>query len=175
MTPRTRCAPLPRLRGRDREGACNKIHSYKLTPSPTLPRKRGREQTEFAACGDSLPREFGLEPRKLQRTFIVAGRSSLHRRRAVGSEHRASEIERAGDEDARRRRKPEAADRGERGLHVIGALRGNADRARGVRDRVGGKAFLLTGDRHRHDAAGKPSKIPQIALALLWRMQAAPE
>ena len=48
--PRTRCAPLPRLRGRDREGACNKIHVYKLTPSPTLPRKRGREQTEDAAC-----------------------------------------------------------------------------------------------------------------------------
>jgi hypothetical protein len=42
----TRCIPLPRLRGRDREGACNK----KLTPSPTLPRKRGRVQTEDAAC-----------------------------------------------------------------------------------------------------------------------------
>jgi hypothetical protein len=48
--------PLPRLRGRDREGACNKtrvaykaIHERTFTPSPTLPRKRGREQTEFAA------------------------------------------------------------------------------------------------------------------------------
>src|SRR5215813_7647653 len=47
--------PLPRSRGRDREGACNKIerdlqkvHMRTLTPSPPLPRKRGREQTEFA-------------------------------------------------------------------------------------------------------------------------------
>jgi hypothetical protein len=41
--------PLPRLRGRDREGACDKNYLRKLTPSPTLPRKRGREQTEYAA------------------------------------------------------------------------------------------------------------------------------
>jgi hypothetical protein len=41
--------PLPRLRGRDREGACNKTHAGKLTPSPTLPRKRERERTEIAA------------------------------------------------------------------------------------------------------------------------------
>jgi len=40
---------LPRLRGRDREGACNKNHASVLTPSPTLPRKRGREHTE---CGE---------------------------------------------------------------------------------------------------------------------------
>jgi hypothetical protein len=47
---------LPRLRGRDREGACKnverackKAHVQMLTPSPTLPRTRGREQTEFAA------------------------------------------------------------------------------------------------------------------------------
>src|SRR5262249_34421596 len=41
--------PLPRLRGRDREGACNKTPVCNLTPSPTLPRKREREQTEIAA------------------------------------------------------------------------------------------------------------------------------
>jgi len=54
---------LPRLRGRDREGACKEIeaapndieqtckktHVRALTRSPTLPRKRGREQSEFAA------------------------------------------------------------------------------------------------------------------------------
>jgi hypothetical protein len=62
MTPRAQVSAahsvhsLPRLRGRDREGACNKMegacktfHVHKLTPSPTLPRLRGREQTEFAA------------------------------------------------------------------------------------------------------------------------------
>jgi hypothetical protein len=32
------------------EGACDKLQSCVLTPSPPLPRKRGREQTEFAAC-----------------------------------------------------------------------------------------------------------------------------
>src|SRR5215831_18258880 len=65
---------LPCLRGRAREGACNKIggacnkiegackriqriHMHTLTPSPTLPRKRGREQTEFAARADSAPHE----------------------------------------------------------------------------------------------------------------------
>jgi hypothetical protein len=44
---------------RDREGACNKIEERckniyvrTLTPSPTLPRKRGREHTECAACVD---------------------------------------------------------------------------------------------------------------------------
>src|SRR6266545_3248452 len=49
---------------RDREGACNKIegrckniHVRTLTPSPTLPRKRGREQTEFAACADFTSHE----------------------------------------------------------------------------------------------------------------------
>jgi len=31
------------------EAECKTIHVHKLTPSPTLPRKRGREQTEFAA------------------------------------------------------------------------------------------------------------------------------
>jgi len=54
--------PLPRKRGRDREGACNKIkstcikiHMCKPTPSPALPRKRGREQTEFAGRADRIP------------------------------------------------------------------------------------------------------------------------
>ena len=52
---------------RDREGACNKIegrckniHVHTLTPSPTLPRKRGREQTEFAACADSTSDQHAL-------------------------------------------------------------------------------------------------------------------
>jgi len=40
--------PLPRLRGRVREGACTRRRS-KLTLSPPLSRKREREQTEFAA------------------------------------------------------------------------------------------------------------------------------
>jgi hypothetical protein len=44
--------PLPRLRGRDREGARNKIPGG--TPSPTLPRKRERERTEFAGTSGKI-------------------------------------------------------------------------------------------------------------------------
>src|SRR5258706_15683686 len=43
--------PLPRVRGRDREGAWNDTYRERVcarTLSPTLPRKRGREQTELA-------------------------------------------------------------------------------------------------------------------------------
>src|SRR5262249_60940982 len=39
------------------EGACKKIHMRTLTPSPPLPRERGREQTEFGARADFTPRE----------------------------------------------------------------------------------------------------------------------
>src|SRR5262249_32773190 len=105
------------------------------------------------------------------RTALVL-RTTLERRRAVGGKHRAREIERTGDEGARRRLEAEAADRGERGLDVIGALRGNADRARGVGDRVGWEAFLLTGDWYRHHAPGKPGEIPQKAFAVLGRKHA---
>src|SRR5262245_6792280 len=97
---------------------------------------------------------------------------ALQRRRAVGGKHRARKIERAGNENARRRRKAEAADRGERGLDAVGALRGNADRARGVGDGGGGEAFLLMRDRHRHHAAGKPGEILQKTLAILGRKHA---
>src|SRR5262249_30658814 len=65
---------LPRLRGRDREGARNKTHACKLTPSPTLPRQRGREQTELAARAD-FHIESSLEhlsPRAAPPTFPSA-------------------------------------------------------------------------------------------------------
>src|SRR5262249_57955639 len=44
--------PLPRLRGRDREGACNNTHACKLTPPPTPPPQRGggREPRLCGAC-----------------------------------------------------------------------------------------------------------------------------
>src|SRR5262249_53480151 len=49
--------PLPRLRGRDRKGACDKIEAtckkvMTLTPSPTLPRKRGGGQTQVPGRGE---------------------------------------------------------------------------------------------------------------------------
>ena len=34
--------------------------AHTITPSPTLPRLRGREQTEFAARADSAPHENAL-------------------------------------------------------------------------------------------------------------------
>jgi hypothetical protein len=42
------------------EGACDKSQSCVLTPSPPLPRKRGREQTEFAACAESISAAYTL-------------------------------------------------------------------------------------------------------------------
>src|SRR5262249_58383743 len=56
-TGRALSIPLPRLRERDREGARDKTHACKLTPSPTLPRRRGREHTEFAALISIRPHE----------------------------------------------------------------------------------------------------------------------
>src|SRR5262249_47771117 len=99
-------------------------------------------------------------------------RTPLERRRAVGGEHRAREIERTGDEDARRRLETEAADRGERRPPGVRALRREARRPRRGGDGGGGEAFLLTGDRHRHHAAGKPGEILQKALAILGRKHA---
>jgi len=51
---------LPRLRGRDREGARDNGDACKLTPSPPLPRKRGREQTESAARAGPATHEYAL-------------------------------------------------------------------------------------------------------------------
>src|SRR6266446_2019232 len=56
----------PRMRGRDREGACNMIKH--VTPSPPLPRKRGREQTELAAPTDSIsPTAFARTSRGVRK------------------------------------------------------------------------------------------------------------
>src|SRR5262249_32033527 len=48
-----------------REGACKKTHACKLTPSPPLPRKREREQTEFAAGVDSTRAHRAHYPRTI--------------------------------------------------------------------------------------------------------------
>src|SRR5262249_61592713 len=49
-TPRDRLLrPLPRLRGRDREGARDKIHPCKLTPPPPPPPQRGGGRNEGEA------------------------------------------------------------------------------------------------------------------------------
>src|SRR5215472_5934071 len=57
--------PLPRLRGRDREGARN-MKALQVTPSPTLPRKREREQTEFAARTDPITSPKGQMSRMIR-------------------------------------------------------------------------------------------------------------
>src|SRR5258708_20689049 len=105
--------------------------------------------------------------------FGVPQRHALSpRRRAVRVEHRAREIERAGSQDARRGLEAELRDGGERGVEVISALRGDADRARRIGDDRGGKTLLLPRDRHRHDAARKPREIFQKTLAILTRHHA---
>src|SRR5258707_15857301 len=94
------------------------------------------------------------------------------RRRAVRVEHGAREIERAGNQDARRGLEAELRDGGERGVEVISALRGDADRARRIGDDGGGKTLLLPRNRHRHDAARKSGEIFQKTLAILTRQHA---
>ena len=81
----------------------------------------------------------------------------------------AGEIERAGDEDARRRVEAEAADATKRYRNIVAALRREADSARGRGNRIGREALLLTRDRHRDDAAREPGKILQKPLAVLGR------
>ncbi len=111
------------------------------------------------------------------------GRFALHgaclaplcRRRAVLLEHLTREIERAGDQDARRRIEIEAPDRGERLAHVVDALRRDADPARDIGDRLGGQAFFLVRDRHRHDPAGKAREVLQETSAILARKHADDE
>src|SRR5262249_35837001 len=51
---------LPRLRGRDREG--RKGRFVPPAPSPPLPRKRGREQTEFASRRSDFTRIHSPSP-----------------------------------------------------------------------------------------------------------------
>src|SRR6266540_5292732 len=72
---------------RDREGACKKIHACKLTPSPTLPRKREREHTEFAAliCSNvtkltspNLSRNNAPSPRRPAGGVAGAGGGGTH-------------------------------------------------------------------------------------------------
>jgi hypothetical protein len=105
---------LPRLRGRDREGACNKIdgrckkhscaHAHPLPnpqpksdlsdfgrsiawPNPGKPEfgcKRGREQTEVAACGNFTPQEHAL----IQNRLCLKAVSAAANERAVSDGRR---------------------------------------------------------------------------------------
>ena len=65
------------------------------------------------------------------------GTYALHRCGAVGVEDGPCQIERASNQDTRRRLKLEAADRGECRLDVLAALRRNANAARDIGDRIG--------------------------------------
>src|SRR5712671_4675803 len=94
-------------------------------------------------------------------------RSASRRRRAVLLQQLDGEIERAGDQTARRRIYREATDRGESRLDIGFALRGNAVRARDPDDGIRGQAFLLMRNRHRYDAASEPGEILQEAFAVL--------
>jgi hypothetical protein len=77
LGPRTRSAPLgagsesqgtrrataspPPLAGEGQGGGMQKERAFALTPSPPLPRKRGREQTEFAAWAYSTSPECAFD------------------------------------------------------------------------------------------------------------------
>src|SRR5260370_41557276 len=81
-------------------------------------------------------------------------------------------MEGAGNKEARRGREGEWRDGGERGVEVISALRGDADRARRIGDDGGGETLLLPRNRPRPDAARKSGGIFQKTLAILTRQHA---
>src|SRR5262249_59864413 len=64
------------------EGAFKTIHVHALTPSPTLPRKRGREQTESAARAASHPGH--VMPRASCNAGLRATRGTTHADEAAG-------------------------------------------------------------------------------------------
>jgi hypothetical protein len=52
----------PPLAGEGQGGGAQYDTAFQQTPSPTLPRKRGRGRTEFAACNDSTQPKHELPP-----------------------------------------------------------------------------------------------------------------
>src|SRR5262245_48480443 len=153
MRPRTRCAPLSRLRGRDREGACNKIHLCKLTLSPTLPRKRGREQTEFAACADSISHECGLGspwPNPLERSLHRLVRNPRTRPAVEPAVH---EPDHQNAEHAAEHYVAEEVRAGRHAQHAHGG-------AEGERAAIGERAPLR---RHYRGARHRPERARRLA------------
>ena len=72
----------------------------------------------------------------------------LHRRGAVRRQHLARQIERAGDQDARRAARARAGRSRRAPPRRLAALRRNADAARDIGQRIGRNALVLVGDRH---------------------------
>src|SRR5262249_40401901 len=136
--PRPMC-PLPRLRGRDREGVCTKSRP----PSPPLPRKREREQTEGAREEGAL-----THPGKPHPLAPVERLVEARKRGADGGGGGAH----GGKTLAHRLHAP---DRGERGLGGAGG-----------RKRVGG--FERRGDELVEGNALPPAE-PHVLLDLAHR------
>src|SRR5215467_523742 len=133
--------PLPRLRGRDREGVCTK--SRAVPPSPPLPRKREREQTECAREECAL-----THPGKPHLLALVERLVEARKRGADGGGGGAH-----GSKALAHRL--HAPDRGERGLGGAGG-----------RKRVGG--FERRGDELVEGNALPPAE-PHVLLDLAHR------
>src|SRR5579862_18588 len=73
-------------------------------------------------------------------------------RRAIGSQHFAGEIERAGDQDARRRVQVELAGEIERTFEIVAGDRRKADIACNFGEFCGGHSFVLM-DWYGNDTA----------------------
>src|SRR5262245_10269653 len=110
--------PSPRLRGRDREGARNTDRAFSVAPSPTLPRKRGREQSDRpsklaadALDGGAAGRELVLKPLEAAVEMIDAVDDGL----ALGRKRRNDERDRGtqiGGHDRRTLERAHALDGG---------------------------------------------------------------
>src|ERR1700722_750751 len=80
------------------------------------------------------------------------------RGRAVGSQHLASEIERAGDQDARRRIQIELAGDIKGAFEIVAGECRKGDGARNLGE-LSGRYRLVLMDRHGNNAAREPGKV----------------
>src|SRR5580658_5108303 len=88
------------------------------------------------------------------------------RRRAVGGQHFAGEIERAGDQDARRRTQVELARDVEGAFEIVSGHRRKGDITRDVGE-LGGRHGLVLMNGYGNDAARKAGKVFQKTGAVL--------
>src|SRR5450830_1233085 len=96
----------------------------------------------------------------------------LLRRRAILTQDFAGEIERAGDQNPRRRIEVELARGLERLSEIVAAGGGQADGTRGVSHRFRAQAFVRVRHRHGDQPADEPGEIAQEAFAILARQHA---
>ena len=133
-----------------RRGLLRPFHRRPLPPRHAAAALAARQIAEAMHDGQVEAEEGGPDE--------AAEVASL-RRRAVLAQHVAGEIERAGDQDARRRIEIELAHRVERVVHCRGSSAGIPTRARGVGQRSAGKLLSCRGIGTAMRRRASPAKL----------------